>query len=135
LVGYLFYATVVAQGIYQLPERFTIPQLAVLEEVGRGLLALSLGPAVGVGASLYEATLWDLSLPQALLRFVLFTPSHVALSLLWSRFRWFGGAGAVLVHVAWNGLVNTHNWPIPLSLMALVYAILLRDIYMKELSQ
>ena len=132
LVGYLFYATVVAQGIYQLPECFTTPQLAALEEVGRGLLAISLGPAVGVGASLYEATLWELSLLHAVLRFVLFTPSHVALSMLWSRFHWLGGAGAVLVHVAWNGLVSTRYWPIPLTLMAFVYALLLRDIYMKE---
>ncbi|MBC8504723.1 MAG: hypothetical protein ISR58_12240 [Anaerolineales bacterium] len=132
LVGFLFYATVVAYGIYQLPERFTTPQLAALEEVGRGLVALSLGPAVGVGASLYEATLWDMPLPQALLRFMLFTPSHVALSMLWSRFDARGGALAIFVHVAWNSLVSTRYWPIPLILMVFVYALLLRDIYMKE---
>ena len=85
LAGYLLYATVVAKGIFALPLVFTTAHLAVLEELARGSLAMFLGPWIGMGAALHEAVSWDFPLIDTLQHLILFAPSHIALSLLWSR--------------------------------------------------
>ena len=123
--GYLLYATVVAKGIFVLPLVFTTAHLAVIEELARGSLAIFLGPWVGMGAALYEAISWDFSPIDTLQHLILFAPSHIALSLLWSRHRLTGGLLAITTHMAWNSLIATKLWLIPMLLIPSVYGILL----------
>ena len=125
LAGYLLYATVVAKGIFALPLVFTTAHLAVLEELARGSLAMFLGPWIGMGAALHEAVSWDFPLIDTLQHLILFAPSHIALSLLWSRHRLTGGLLAIIMHVVWNSLISTKIWLIPMLLISSVYAILL----------
>jgi len=131
MAGFLLYATVVARGIYGLPEIFGRGLLAAFEEIARGGLVLYLGPWVGLGATLYEAYSWDFPFAEAVRYMILSLPSHMALSLLWSRFRWIGGIFAVATHVTWNYLAVTDIWWIPVVCFATVYIVLLLT-YLRE---
>lgn len=75
-----------------------------LQEIGRGIAAMAFG---GLSASLgvlicEEALLYDGNLRLTLVRLGLLLFPHLALGLLWQRFKLYGGMAALAEHLAWN---------------------------------
>ena len=98
----------------------------VLQELGRGMVAMSFG---GVAASLgvvaaEEAFLAE-SLPQTGWRLILLLFPHLAFGLLWQRYHWKGGLAAIAEHLAWNHWFSSPYWLIPTIGMAAIYLTLL----------
>ena len=99
----------------------------ILQELGRGMVAMRFG---GVAASLgllvsEEILLYNGHLSPTLLRLILLTIPHLALGLLWQRYRWKGGLAAIGEHLAWNYLFSSPYWLIPTIGMAAIYLTLL----------
>ena len=103
------------------------PWGTILQELGRGMAAMLFG---GVSASLgvllsEEILLYDGRLLPTLPRLVLLSVPHLALGLLWQRYRWKGGLAATTEHLAWNQwFASPYGW-IPTIGMAAIYLTLL----------
>jgi len=99
----------------------------VLQELERGIVTLVFG---GVSASLgillsEEILLFDGHLLATLLRLALLIFPHLALGLLWQRYRCLGGLAAVIEHLAWNQWLASPYWIIPTTGMGAIYLTLL----------
>ena len=103
------------------------PWGTILQELGRGMVAMTFG---GVAASLgllvsEEILLYNGHLSPTLLRLILLVFPHMALGLLWQRYRWKGGLATIAAHLAWNQWFSSPYWLIPTIGMAAIYLTLL----------
>ena len=105
---------------------FPNPCGTILQELGRGMAAIAFG---GVSASLgvllsEEILLYDGHLLPTLLRPSLLFFPHLALGLLWQRYRFLGGLAAIAEHLAWNQWFSSPYWLIPTTGMGIIYFVL-----------
>jgi hypothetical protein len=97
----------------------------IAQEVGRGLAASQLGgAAASLGLMVSEELLMGDVPGEVLFRMALMVLPQIALGLLWERYKLPGGLIAVLEHLAWNRMIASSLWPLPIAGMALIYWIL-----------
>lgn len=98
----------------------------VLQELGRGAAAMPFGGlAASLGVVAVEEALLFENFRETALRLILLTAPHIALGLLWQRYRWKGGLAALVEHLTWNQWFASPYWLIPTAGMSAIYLTLL----------
>ena len=98
----------------------------LLQEIGRGIAAIAFG---SLGASLgvlicEEALLYEGNPYRTLVRLGLLLFPHLALGLLWQRFKLYGGMVAIAEHLAWNQWFASPLGFVPVIGMGAIYYLL-----------
>ena len=124
----LYPGTLIAGALTLLAFLADLPGLwgTVLQELGRGVAAMAFnGIAASLGVLVTEEIFLFESFGRTALRLILLVFPHMALGLLWQRYRWKGGLATIAAHLAWNQWFSSPYWLIPTIGMAAIYLTLL----------